>query len=174
MNDIKPNKAKLTRKQTKFVAEIISNPTISTTQAAKDAGYSEKTAASIGSENLKKPEIQAAIEDSKAKVLQKVEYSLAQWLTDVREVKERCMQQIEVLDKLGHKTGLYKFDARGATDALDKLAKHFSFYAPEKINLSGDINIHESQIVAKEKEEVERRIKEIYAGNRIAQYIPKS
>lgn len=38
------------------------------TQAAKEAGYSEKTAYSIGNENLKKPEIKAYISERLAQI----------------------------------------------------------------------------------------------------------
>ena len=166
------NKKKLSRKATKFVAKLISNPDISITQAAKDAGYSVKTARTQGSAILTNLDIKAEIENSKAEVIEKAKYGLFEWISDLLEIKERCMQQIEVLDKLGHPTGMWRFDARGAIDAVDKLAKHFSFYAPDKINLTGDINIHEAQMLEREKEAVAEKIKEMYASNRIAQYIP--
>jgi len=46
----------LTPKQRLFVAEYLKD--FNATQAAMRAGYSKKTAYSIGQENLKKPEIQ--------------------------------------------------------------------------------------------------------------------
>lgn len=46
-------------KQRRFVEEYLVD--LNATQAAIRAGYSRKTAASIGEENLRKPEIQAAI-----------------------------------------------------------------------------------------------------------------
>lgn len=46
----------LTEKQTRFCNEYLID--LNATQAAIRAGYSEKTAYSIGNENLKKPEIQ--------------------------------------------------------------------------------------------------------------------
>lgn len=50
----------LTMKQRRFVEEL---PSVdwNATQAAINAGYSEKTAANIGSDNLRKPHIQQAI-----------------------------------------------------------------------------------------------------------------
>lgn len=51
---------RLTTKQRRFVEEYTVD--FNATQAAKRAGYSERTAYSIGQENLKKPEISAAIE----------------------------------------------------------------------------------------------------------------
>jgi phage terminase small subunit len=50
----------LSNKQTVFIHEYLVD--FNATQAAKRAGYSAKTAASIGAENLTKPEIKAAIQ----------------------------------------------------------------------------------------------------------------
>jgi phage terminase small subunit len=54
----------MTKKQKRFVEEYLIDLNI--TQAAIRAGYSPKTAYSIGSENLKKPEIRACIEKAMA------------------------------------------------------------------------------------------------------------
>lgn len=54
----------LNAKQQRFVDEYLVD--LNATAAAKRAGYSEKTAYSIGEENLKKPEIAEAIEKAKA------------------------------------------------------------------------------------------------------------
>lgn len=51
----------LTKKQAKFVQEYLRD--FNATQAALRSGYSPKTAYSIGSENLKKPEIIGALRD---------------------------------------------------------------------------------------------------------------
>ncbi len=53
----------LTPKAQLFVAEYLKD--FNATQAALRAGYSKKTAYSIGQENLKKPEIQTAISNSR-------------------------------------------------------------------------------------------------------------
>lgn len=52
----------LTEKQARFVAEYLVD--LNATEAAIKAGYSEKTAYSIGFENLRKPEIAAAIQQA--------------------------------------------------------------------------------------------------------------
>lgn len=52
----------LTPKQVQFVAEYLID--LNATQAAIRAGYSAKTANRIASENLSKPDIQAAIQDA--------------------------------------------------------------------------------------------------------------
>lgn len=58
------NKKKLTPKQERFCYEYLANG-FNATQAALTAGYSRKTAYSMGSENLKKPEIKARIQEMK-------------------------------------------------------------------------------------------------------------
>ncbi|GBR15496.1 terminase small subunit [Gluconobacter frateurii] len=57
--------ADLTPKQARFVEEYLVD--LNATQAALRAGYSQKTAAKIGSENLQKPEIQHAISEAQAR-----------------------------------------------------------------------------------------------------------
>lgn len=61
---------KLTNKQRLFVAHYLE--CWNATEAAKRAGYSEKTAYSIGHENLKKPEIGAEIERRKLELLNNI------------------------------------------------------------------------------------------------------
>lgn len=59
-----PMKPKLTDKQQRFVAEYLID--LNATQAAIRAGYSARTARSVGQENLTKPDIQNAIGVAKA------------------------------------------------------------------------------------------------------------
>ena len=61
---------KLTGKQKAFVEAYCSNG-FNATQAALSAGYSEKTAREMGSENLTKPNIAKAIQDFKDKATDK-------------------------------------------------------------------------------------------------------
>jgi phage terminase small subunit len=58
--------AKLTPKQDAFVKAYLLNGG-NATQAAISAGYSEKTAYSIGEENLRKPDIKKAIDEHQKK-----------------------------------------------------------------------------------------------------------
>ena len=51
----------MTARQRRFCLEFVSSG--NATESAKKAGYSEKTAYSIGQENLKKPEIKAFIQE---------------------------------------------------------------------------------------------------------------
>lgn len=58
-------------KQRLFIAAYLE--TWNATEAARRAGYSDKTARSIGAENLTKPDIQAAIESGIAEIMPKGE-----------------------------------------------------------------------------------------------------
>ena len=55
----------MTPKQQRFVEEYLLD--LNATQAAIRAGYSKRTASSIGEENLRKPEISEAIQEAKAR-----------------------------------------------------------------------------------------------------------
>jgi len=76
MSDETPE-VKLTNKQRAFIEEYLLD--FNATRAAKAVGYSEKTAYSIGSENLKKPELRDEI---------------------ARRLAERRMSADEALDRL--------------------------------------------------------------------------
>jgi len=61
----------MTPKQERFVQEYLID--LSATQAAIRAGYSPKTASAVGWENLRKPEIEAAIQEARNKTAEKLE-----------------------------------------------------------------------------------------------------
>lgn len=69
--------ARLTAKQSLFVKEYLID--LNATQAAIRAGYSKKTAGQIGDENLRKPQIAAAIEKAKAERSERTQID-ADWL----------------------------------------------------------------------------------------------
>jgi phage terminase small subunit len=64
----------MTPKQERFVEEYLVD--LNATQAAIRAGYSAKTAFTIGHENLRKPYIQEAIQKAKTKVSEKLEITV--------------------------------------------------------------------------------------------------
>lgn len=72
----------MTPKQEKFCKAYLANG-LNATQAAITAGYSARTAASIGEENLKKPEIAKAIAQHTQKVMAALDYGV-----------ERVLQQV--------------------------------------------------------------------------------
>lgn len=83
--------ANLTPKQQRFVEEYLID--LNATQAAIRAGYSEKTAKSIGQENLTKPDIQKAIEEAQNKRTEQTQIDSAYVLKRLVEI-----DQMDVLD----------------------------------------------------------------------------
>lgn len=71
--------AELTAKQARFVEEYLID--LNATQAAIRAGYSKNTAEKIGSENLKKPEVAAAIRSAQSNRAQETRVDAAWVLT---------------------------------------------------------------------------------------------
>lgn len=76
---------KLTKKQELFIHHYIANAG-NATQAAISAGYSEKTAYSIGEENLRKPEIKAEIERLQAETIKDIKITKERLLNDLNDI----------------------------------------------------------------------------------------
>ncbi|MHB8172723.1 MAG: terminase small subunit [Thermincolia bacterium] len=131
----------LTPKQKMFVAEYLID--LNATQAAIRAGYSEKTAYSIGEENLRKPEIQEAIQKSQNKRAEKLELS-AEWvLQRLKDISDRCIQAEPVLDREGNPIGEYRFDSAGANKATELIGKHLKLFT-DKVEHSGTITLEDA------------------------------
>lgn len=99
---------KLTAKQERFVQEYLIS--LNATDAAIKAGYSEKTAYSIGNENLSKPIIKAAIALSQAKTEETLLITKESLIEDLIAIKELnrfsertshvAIKAIEVINKM--------------------------------------------------------------------------
>ena len=76
--------ANLTPKQQRFVEEYLID--LNATQAAIRSGYSEKTAKEIGSENLTKPNIQAAIQEAQNKRTERTEITQDMVLQELAKI----------------------------------------------------------------------------------------
>ena len=74
----------LTPRQERFVAEYLVD--LKATQAAIRAGYSPRTAASIGYENLRKPEISAAVQATVQRHLAKLDLSFERIVQEAARV----------------------------------------------------------------------------------------
>lgn len=74
----------LTAKQQRFVKEYLVD--MNATQAAARAGYSARTARAIGRENLQKPQVKAAIDAAKQKLLNKLELNAEKVLGNIERL----------------------------------------------------------------------------------------
>jgi phage terminase small subunit len=125
----------LTPKQEAFVREYLVD--LNATQSAIRAGYSAKTAESIGLQLLRKTQVAAAIAQAKAKRAERVEVTADYVLRNLTEVVERCLQRAPVMGRRGgevvHVTDdegrhVWQFDAKGANGALNLLGQHLGLY----------------------------------------------
>lgn len=130
----------LTPKQQRFVEEYLID--LNATQAAIRAGYSEKTAQQIGSENLLKPVIAAEITTRQAKVSESLEITREWVLTRLKENADRAMQAEQVVDREGNPTGEYTYQGNVANKALELLGKQMGMFR-EKVdhNVGGAVRV---------------------------------
>ena len=104
--------ANLTPKQQRFVEEYLID--LNATQAAIRAGYSEKTAKEIGSENLTKPNIAKAIAEAQEKLSNKaqvtVEMVVQGLLNEAKDLSESSTQsaRVSAWAHLGKHLGMFK------------------------------------------------------------------
>lgn len=124
----------LTDKQQRFVAEYLVD--LNATQAAIRAGYSARTAGSVGGENLKKPEIAAAIQAAMNKRAERTQVDADYVLRTIVDTIERCKQAEPVRDRDGETTGEYKFDASAVLKGAELLGKHLRMFT-DKTEVSG-------------------------------------
>jgi len=126
-------KKKLTEKQKMFVKEYLID--LNATQAAIRAEYSEKTAYSIGQENLKKPDIQEAIQEAMNERSDKVEIRAEDVLAGIKKLTKLVADPINE-----------EFNATAGFKGYELLGKHLKLFT-EKVEHTGkdgqDINTSE-------------------------------
>ena len=155
---------KLTAKQERFVSEYLID--LNATQAAIRAGYSEKTAQVIGSENLSKPMIAAAVAAAQAERSERTEVTQDYVLTSIRDTMERCKQAEPVVYQngdpvlIGTPSGdlapAYKFDANAVLKGAELLGRHLAMFTDKKtIDLNHGVQ-DTDDIIARAKQAAER------------------
>lgn len=137
---------KLTDKQAAFVREYLVD--LNATQAAIRAGYSERTAYSVGQRLLKKVEIQRAVAAAQAKRAQRVEVTQDYVISNLVEIVERSMQRAPVTNRKGEQIkdskgrDVWCFDAKAANKALELLGKHLGLFSDRvQTEVSGGLSI---------------------------------
>lgn len=123
---------KLSPKQKRFVEEYLVD--LNATQAAIRAGYSKKTAYSIGEENLKKPDVKAAVDKAKEKRSKETKIDQEYVIKVITETIERCAQAHPVVDLFGRsvlveipdgtKAAAYRFKEMAVLKGAELLMKH--------------------------------------------------
>lgn len=140
---------KLTDKQKRFVEEYLID--LNATQAAIRAGYSEKTAYSIGEENLRKPEVKIAIQQAQKKRSERVNITQDDVLKGLLEVVTISMGKKKITETELSKTDgsivpvdveKYCFEPHAANKALELLGKHLGMFKDrlDVTNSDGSLN----------------------------------
>lgn len=110
MDEAEKKPEKLTRKQRAFIDAYLAGPSrFNATASAKEAGYSEKTAYSIGYELLRKPEISAEIE----RRLDEVKLSKAAVLGGLADIANGDMADFMEITPMGWDVSLLLHDENG-------------------------------------------------------------
>ena len=142
---------KLTDKQQRFVDEYLID--LNATQAAIRAGYSEKTAQQMGSENLSKPVIQEAIAIAQDKRAERIEISQDYVIKTIVETIERCSQAKQVYDKSGELVmtetpdgslaPAYKYESGSVLKGAELLGRHLAMFTDKaELKTEGNISIN--------------------------------
>ncbi len=136
--------SQLTPKQERFVQEYLID--LNATQAAIRAGYSERTAASIGDENLRKPAIAAAVQKAMDERSKKTGITAEYVLSTIVDTIERCKQASPVLDRQGKPVMVatdageiapaYTFEANAVLKGAELLGKHLKMFT-DKTEVTG-------------------------------------
>jgi len=117
--------SELTPKQKTFVDEYLID--LNATQAAIRAGYSKRTAGQIGDENLKKPQITKAIQDSMTQRAKQAKVSAEMVLQGILGLIRRCEGDGEA------------FDATQVLRGYELLGKHLGLFGGKSEGGSGMI-----------------------------------
>ena len=111
---------------------------LNATQAAIRAGYAKGRAKVTGCNLLKLPHVLKIIHAAAAKRNTQCEVDAAYVLLKSKEMLEKCMQDVPVLDSNGNATGEYRFDSAGAGKALKLLGDHITVMAFKGVDDAGN------------------------------------
>lgn len=117
--------------------------TLNRSEAAKSAGYSERSAATQGYELMKKPEILARVRELRKERMERMGLDADFVLHELIDTYVKCKNPTPVLTrnpKTGkyEECGVYQFDSKGALKALEQIERHLNtrgLSAQEKNNL---------------------------------------
>lgn len=126
----------LTNQQTDFVLAYIGSCRFNATKAAIKAGYSEKSASSLGYQLLQNPLVSTRIKqelDSRAMTAEAVLAELA----DVASAEWRDFLQIKTHPVTGEIVDA-RMDLRSKVDALELLGKHHQLFT-DKLHVTGEL-----------------------------------
>ena len=132
------SEVKLTPKQEAFCYEYCID--FNATQAAIRAGYSEDTAAVIGCENLRKPNIKARISQMQLNLAETAQVSALAIALEHKKIAFAELKEGATINEEG-KVEIPLIKALDKQRSLDSLAKMIGVEGTTKIDLEGSLNI---------------------------------
>ena len=107
----------MTDKQKRFVLEYKRD--CNATQAAIRAGYSKKTAHSIGQENLQKPEIREALQEQLSPLIADAKEVQTFWTATFRDTDADMKSRLRASELLGKSNGAFNPVERSSVTGYD-------------------------------------------------------
>jgi len=145
---------KLTDKQELYVQQLLL-PKMTQRKAYRIAypssvHWKDKSVDESASRTFHIPKVSARFNELKDKIDKKMEekfmLTVEDILKDIIEVKERCMQQQQVMVKVNDElidTGVWKFEHSGALKSLELLGKYKKMFT-DKIELNGTLEVKDN------------------------------
>ncbi len=117
---------------------------LNATQAAKEAGYSVKSARQQGSRLLNNKAVRLYLDQLRAPVVEKTGETIEDILRDLRETVRRCLQPVQVVDRAGKLVFtvdgkgnsvpvMANVDTAGANKAIELIGKHLGAFDPDRM-----------------------------------------
>lgn len=125
-----PKSDKLTTKQKKFADKYLECG--NATESAVYAGYSQKTAYKIGSENLIKPQVQNYIAHNQEKTAKKLQLSREDMIQKFLEIHSLALTPQGDNGRL---------DLTAGNNSLDKISKMLGLYEAQKLDITSGGNV---------------------------------
>ena len=103
--------------------------------AAKEAGYSVKSARTLGHQLIKKHHVRKAVNTLRERNELEAGIDHKDLLRSLKTIMQRCMQAVPCLGPDGEPTGEFRFDAKNALGAADIIARMGGHYAAKKLDV---------------------------------------
>ena len=120
---------KLTPKQQKFADYYIASGNGSESYKKTYSGCKKDDTARVNaSKLLTKANICEYIATKREEIAKENKWTMERLIKEFEEIKDRCMENIPVLDREGLPTGEYKFEHSGANKSLENIGKLLGYY----------------------------------------------
>jgi len=151
----------MTPKQHKFALEYLVD--CNATQAAKRAGYSERTAPQQGGRLLKKAQVAEVIRAAQSKAAADAEVTLDWLISELRENHRIALDGAPAMDRYGNPTGHVVRQIAASNKSLELLAKLTGHMVERRENTQKSLNdLNEAELRSELAKEMEKQSKLVH------------